>query len=212
VNIFVCPSADETGKFRGIVQAFPGVWDGRVLDVGSRSGNLKRVLPKGVYYGLDLYPPADIIANSGAGLPFREASFETVVALDVLEHTDNIYEAFQELCRVAREYVLITLPNVFEISSRLRFLFGTHCSAKYGLPVDPPADRHRWFFSFQEAMAFTHAWAHRCGFAVTADGCLIGPRRGAAAGRFALGRFPNLLSPSYLALLSRRGEREVSKV
>jgi SAM-dependent methyltransferase len=204
VNIFVCPSADDIGKFRGIVQAFPWVWDGLVLDVGCRSGNLKRVLSKDTYYGLDLYPPADIIGDLGAGLPFKDRSFDAVVALDVLEHTDDIYEALHELCRIARRYVVITLPNAFEIKARLKFLFGKQLSGKYGLPVDPPADRHRWLFSFQEAMAFTHALGKRCGYAVKSDGCLIGPRRGAAGGRFVVGRFPNLLSPIYVALLGRK--------
>lgn len=207
MNVIVCPSADETGKFRGIVQAFPGVWDGRVLDVGCRSGNLRGVLSKGTYCGLDVYPPADVIGNVGAGLPFKDVSFETVVALDVLEHTDDIYEAFRELCRVAREYVLITLPNAFEIKLRLKFLLGKQFSGKYGLPLEPPADRHRWIFSFQEAMAFTHAWAQRCGYAVQADGCLVGPRRSTSGGRFVVKRFPNLFSPWYVALLDRREEK-----
>jgi len=206
VNIFVCPSADEIGKFQGIVQALPGAWDGLVLDVGCRSGNLKRVLSKDTYYGLDLYPPADFIGNLGAGLPFMDASFDTVVALDVLEHTDNIYAAFQELCRIARRYVVIALPNAFEIKMRLKFVLGKQLSDKYGLPLDPPADRHRWLFSFQEAMNFAHAWGRRCGFAVRAEGCLIGPRRGVTGGPFAVGLFPNLLSPSYVALLDRREE------
>jgi SAM-dependent methyltransferase len=204
VNIFVCPSTDEIGKFQGIVEAFPGVWDGLILDVGCRSENLSHVLPKGTYRGLDLYPPADVIGNLGKGLPFKDISFDTVVALDVLEHTDDIYEAFRELCRITRRYVVITLPNAFEIRSRLKFLFGQQLSGKYGLPLDPPADRHRWLFSFQEAMDFTHAFGHQCAFAVKAEGCIIGPRRGIAGGRFAVELFPNLLSPSYVALLCRR--------
>ena len=126
MQVFVCPSRDEIGKFQGVVQAFPNVWDGLVLDIGSRSGNLRRALPKKAehYYGLDLYPPADIISTLEANLPFVNASFDTVVALDVLEHVDNIHKAFNELYRVTRKYVILVLPNAYEITSRIKFLLG----------------------------------------------------------------------------------------
>ena len=205
MRVFVCPSRDEIGKFQGLVCAFPDIWYGLVLDIGCRSENLKYVLANREihYYGLDLYPPADIVGNLEMGLPFEDASFDTVVALDVLEHTDNIYKACNELCRVARNYVLITLPNAYEVKSRLTFLFGRGLSAKYGLPLDPPDDRHRWLFSFQEARTFTHTMAQRHGFEVRVEGCLIGPHRAFAGGRLIASRLPNLLSPWYVSLLRR---------
>ena len=206
MKVFVSPSRDEIGKFQGVVQAFPGIWDGLVLDVGCRSGNLKGVLPgKQVRYcGLDLFPPADVIGNIEADLPFADVSFDTVVALDVLEHTNNIHEALNNLCRVARKYVLITLPNIYELQSRINFLFGRRLSGKYGLPFTPTVDRHRWFFSLREAKAFVHMLGRQQGFAVVAEGCLIGPRRGFVM-RGLVSYWPNLLSPLYVALLRREG-------
>jgi SAM-dependent methyltransferase len=194
------------GKFRGIVRAFPHIWEGRVLDIGCRSGNLKRALPgrEWCYWGMDLCPPADVIGDLEAGLPFEQASFDMVIALDVLEHTDNIYQAFAELCRVARTYILITLPNAYELRHRLRFFLGQELSGKYGLPLDPPGDRHRWLFSLLEARAFTHALGQRHNFAVMGEGCLVGPRRGWIGGRFVVQLCPNLLSPVYLSLLERK--------
>lgn len=45
------------------------------------------------------------------GRPFMDAFFDTVVALDALEYTDHIYEAFAELFRAVHQYVLIALRN-----------------------------------------------------------------------------------------------------
>ena len=206
MQVFVCPSRDEIGKFQGVVQAFPNVWDGLVLDIGSRSGNLRRALPKKAehYYGLDLYPPADIISTLEANLPFVNASFDTVVALDVLEHVDNIHKAFNELYRVTRKYVILVLPNAYEITSRIKFLLGQRLSGKYGLLLTHPEDRHRWLFSLREAKAFTDAMGAQHRLEVISEGCLVGPQRGSVWGRLMVRLFPNLFSPCYIALLRRK--------
>ncbi len=207
-KIFTCPRRDEAGKFYGVVQAFREIWRGRVLDIGCRSAKLKEVLHQHnkpvEYCGVDLYPPADIIADLEMGLPFEEEEFDVVVALDVLEHTDDIYKAFDEICRVTSQFVVITLPNAYELKGRIKFVLGFPLSGKYGLPIDPPADRHRWLFSFTEARKFVKEGALRRGFTVKDEGCLIGPRRARVVGNLLSGRFPNLLSPSYLCLLIRK--------
>jgi hypothetical protein len=205
MKVFVSPDGESTGKFASMVLAFPNIWRGSVLDVGCRSRQLKDALPKETseYLGVDLYPPADVVGNLGAGLPFDTASSDTVVALDVLEHTDDIYKSFAELCRVARSHVLIALPNLYDIGGRKRFFFGQPISGKYGLPVNPPSDRHRWLFSFQEALSFTHTMAAMNGFEVIEEGCLIGPRRSSIGIRHLVKAFPNLLAPAYVALLRR---------
>jgi len=211
VRIFVCASPDEIGKFHAVAQAMPDAWRGSVLDIGCRSGGFERALPAaGVrYVGLDLSPPAHVVGKLDAGLPFQDASSDTVVALDVLEHTDDIHHSFAELCRVARNHVLVVLPNLYDISYRLKFLLGRGPSSKYGLPLEPPADRHRWLFSFGEAKRFTHALGRRHGFDVKTEGCLVGPRRGAMGCRFLVRLSPALFSPWYLALLER-GSRRIS--
>ncbi|MFA0740822.1 MAG: hypothetical protein DFNUSKGM_000929 [Candidatus Fervidibacter sacchari] len=208
MRVFLCPQPDEIGKFHGVVNAFSDIWEGCVLDVGSRSGNLKHVLEecnaRVRYLGLDLFPPANVIANLEKGLPFSDKAFDVVVALDVLEHTDNIHKAFDELCRVACKFVVITLPNSYELRGRIKFLLGRPISGKYGLPPDQPMDRHRWLFSFSEARQFVRVRAYRCGFEVKDEGCLIGPRRSSMIARALVCRFPNLFSPWYLALLKRQ--------
>jgi len=205
MKVIVAAESATAGKLASIVQAFPNIWRGRVLDIGCRSRELKDALPQQAseYLGLDLYPPADVVGNLGRGLPFNDISSDTVVALDVLEHTDDIYYSFAELCRVARSYVLLILPNLYEITVRKRMFLGQRISGKYGLPVNPPMDRHRWMFSFREAENFTHAMAAKCGFKVVGEGCLTGPRRSAIGIRRIVSSFPNLLSPWYVALLER---------
>jgi hypothetical protein len=111
----------------------------------------------------------------------RTGSADTVVALDVLEHTDDIHHAFTELCRVASRYVVITLPNMYDWKTRIRYLRGRQLGAKYGLPVDPPGDRHRWFFGLDEARAFCRANGSRAGWRIIDERVLVGPAKSVRA-------------------------------
>lgn len=205
MKVFIAPSEKETGKFKGVVHAFPDIWKGSVLDVGCRSGNLKNVLnEKNVHYtGFDINPPADIIGNIEDGLPFRNNTFDIVVASDVLEHTNDIYRSFSELCRVASKYIIITLPNLYELKIRLRFLFGKTISQKYGLPEIPPNDRHRWFLSFDNARKFCRYQAEQNQAYIIDEGCLVGPKRRIIINKLLL-LFPNLFSPHYLVLMGKK--------
>ena len=209
MTVIVAPTRDELGKLRGIASTLSDVWSGRILDVGCRSGDFRRTLPDGAweYFGLDLVSPADVVASLDRGLPFPDDSFETVVALDVLEHTDDIHEGFRELCRVAERYVVVCLPNAYEALARLRFLLGRPLSGKYGLPALKPLDRHRWLFSWLEARAFSRSMSEGCGFQVEFEACLIGPRTKQLVGRSMVGRLPNLLSPWYVGLLRKSAAR-----
>ena len=205
MTVIVAPTRDGVGKLRGIVSTLNNVWSGRILDVGCRSGDLRRTLPDGAweYFGLDLVFPADVIASLNGGLPFPDNSFETVVALDVLEHTDDIHGSFRELCRVAERYVVVCLPNAYEALARLRFLLGKPLSGKYGLPAQKPLDRHRWLFSWKEAQAFTQSMSEDCGFHIEVQGSLIGPRTKSWLGLTMVDWLPNLLSPWYVVLLQK---------
>ena len=186
-------------KARCIVASFPDAWRGSVLDVGCRGGELRQAL-KGtdiIYRGLDIAAPADIVADLDEGIPLPVDDVEVIVALDVLEHTDDIYSAFRELCRVARTCIIISLPNNYELSARLKHLRGRPVSGKYGLPVEPPGDRHRWFFSMSDARAFCQRRARLEGWTLTDEGYMLGPRR-AKLGPIAAIR-PGLASSTYVA-------------
>jgi Methyltransferase domain len=181
-------------KAAGIVTAFSGIWHGLILDVGCRNKELREALDgRSVrYLGLDVKPPADVIADLNHEIPLPDGEADTVVALDVLEHVDAIYDAFAELCRVARRHVVISLPNAFVLDSRYRHLRG-RVSGKYGLPEEPPGDRHRWLFSLDDARRFCRHRAKMAGWCVAEEAVLVGPRRQRME---ALVRaLPNLLSP-----------------
>ena len=203
MQVFTSRTAGDTGKFEGVVDAFPDLWHGAVLDVGCRSGNLRWVLGGRIerYVGVDLVPPADVVADLETGLPFEDRTFDVTVALDVLEHTNDLHAAFDELARVTRRALVLSLPNCYEAGTRLKILFGRPLGGKYGLPVAPPQDRHRWFFSLADAARFVHDYGAARGWRVVSEGLLAGPRRRRLAP--VIRRFPGLLGKTYVAHLER---------
>lgn len=164
------PYAHPSGRAHFIIEEFADLLGGRLLDVGG--GSSVEVFKKHLgdrYYALDLEhsytlgesrtgTAHDKVLNLEAGiLPFEDESFDTVICTDVLEHIDNIYEAYDELFRVARRYVIISLPNNWP-GMLNSFLAGHNIShsAGYGLPPQPklPGQRHKYFFNLEEACDF----------------------------------------------------------
>jgi hypothetical protein len=143
-----------------------------------------------------------VIADLGGGLPLRTRGADTIVALDVLEHTDDIYNAFAELCRVASRNVVITLPNMYDWTATLRHLRGRRLSGKYGLPVDPPTDRHRWFFGLDEARDFCRARSAAAGWCVSDERVVVGPRGQSVVAKNVARRLPRWFCSTYFALLT----------
>ena len=136
-----------------------------VLDVGGDEGCMREYV-SGAYVCLDIAGVPDVFVNLEEGrLPFGDRAFETVVCLDVLEHLENIHGTFVELARVAARYMIISLPNAWRYLDKLRS-GRPHRLKFYGLPVEPPADRHRWFFSYTDAVAFVRELAQRTGMIV----------------------------------------------
>ena len=130
--------------------------DYSLLDAGCRDMTLKPLL-NGCkeYYGGDLVETDGVLeCNLEKPLLFEDNSFDVVVALDVLEHLNDPHGAFQELLRVAKRSLIISLPNMYYIKFRLNFLLGNGISGKYRFPADPIVDRHRWIMSFSEIEDF----------------------------------------------------------
>ena len=142
-----------------------------ILDVGADECYLKEHLSDNAsYWGIGLGGNLDQEINlEGGQLPFDDRSFDVVLCLDVLEHIESIHLIFDELCRVSRGYVVIALPNPWESFWRM-LRKGPHEQGRpmkfYGLPLDPPADRHRWFFGAEDAHQFIRHRAAGCGFDV----------------------------------------------
>lgn len=150
---------DRESKGRYVWLRYQSILRGAVLDVGADERHLAKHLPSEVSYtGIGLGGSPDIELDLELGrLPFEDDRFDCVLCLDVLEHLEGAHAMFDELCRVSRRHVIISLPNPhWEFYRMLRE--GNYCEGRhlkfYGLPPEPPEDRHRWFFSVEEAKAF----------------------------------------------------------
>jgi hypothetical protein len=136
------------------------ILEGRILDVGADNCSLRNFLPAGTEYtGIGLSSAVDMeIDLDKEGLPYKENSYDVVLCLDVLEHLNNLHEIFDQMCMVTRKYLIISLPNPWvDFTGMLRTGYYKHSELPmkfYNLPVDPPADRHRWFFGIHEAKRF----------------------------------------------------------
>jgi SAM-dependent methyltransferase len=192
VRVEGATSLDKAG---GIVAAFPEVWNGTVIDIGCRTRELEQSLSRHPvrYIGVDLEPPADVVASLEDPLPFEDGAADVVVALDVLEHVDAIYAAFDELCRVSRRHVIISLPNCSVVDYRLKQMRG-QLGRKYGLPEEPPGDRHRWLFSLDDARRFCRRRAEVAGWRVADEVVIVGPKRRRVEPL--VRAHPNLLAPT----------------
>ncbi len=128
---------------------------GRVLDVGCDKAYLRKMLPDCDYTGLDISGEPDIQLNLEGidHLPFNDDTFDCVLGSDILEHLDNLPHVFGELVRVSRNHLIISLPNNW-VNARKPIERGKGSIGHYGLPVECPADRHKWFFSLAEAKEF----------------------------------------------------------
>lgn len=160
------------GGYRGrkdkqefLVKNFGEFLNGSVLDVGCGNSNLRQLL-SGQYTGIDLFGNPDIIVNLEKRLPFEDKSYDTIVALDVLEHVDRLHYLIDEICRVSRKYVIISFPNMYEITFRVKYLLGKRLSGKYGLPANCPTDRHKWLISYEDARTFVYNQAKKNKFSI----------------------------------------------
>ncbi|MDP8230803.1 MAG: methyltransferase domain-containing protein [Candidatus Gorgyraea atricola] len=174
-NVNVYTSREDKPEY--LLKIFPDLFlsSDSLLDVGCDKKQLKKILlPKTSYAGIDITGMPDIIfdLDSGKSLPFEDKKFDLVFCSEVLEHLENIHFIFDELCRVSNKYVLISLPNAMTgISAYLRGniysdtleknkMFGKYIKF-YGLPLDKPLDRHRWFFNTEEALEFVRYRAEK---------------------------------------------------
>jgi SAM-dependent methyltransferase len=135
-----------------------------LLDVGCRDGVLRRYVDGLVSYcGLDLCRDGaggrlDCLGNLEQGLPFAQAAYDFVVALDCLEHLNDLQAGAEELLRVAKKAVIITLPNMAYVKQRMAFFVqGRFSTNKYNLSYNSCSrsdDRHRWVTVLPQTDAF----------------------------------------------------------
>lgn len=142
-----------------------------VLDVGGRTGLLRRFLPEHDIALVDVEPSdlPGLVLGSGSSLPFRDGAFDAVTACDTLEHVPPEHrEAFARECaRIGRSVVVIAgpyrQPRVEEAEALLACFLESKLDtihrylaehAQHGLPD----------------LATTEGWFRDAGFEVTSVG------------------------------------------
>ncbi len=120
----------------------------RVLDLGCRYGALTRAYAEGndvVGVDVDREALAEAaklgietrVADVDEPLPFADASFDVVVAGELLEHVRDPERLVGEASRILRPggTLVASVPNAFRLKNRLRFLLGRK-------PEDDPTHLH----------------------------------------------------------------------
>ena len=154
------PSREARSRF--VARRFRRYFSDSLLDVGCFEAPLRDILQGVEYTGIDVAGKPDIKLDleSCTKLPFASGEFNCVICVDVLEHLDNLHLIFDEIIRVAKRFIIISLPNCWR-DARRPIERGRGTFAHYGLPLDPPMDRHKWFFNYTEARQFLERQSQR---------------------------------------------------
>ncbi len=176
IGIETVSLANRDARAEHIVKRYGDSLTGRVLDVGCDTRRIKKLRPELDYFGVDIggEPDMQIDLQAAGALPLDDASFDTVVCTDVLEHLDNLHAIFAELLRVCRGRVILSLPNCW-YSFRRPIAKGRGEARHYGLPLEPPPDRHRWAFNAEQIVAFLAAHQATHGYRIAELDASINP-------------------------------------
>ena len=132
----------------------------KVLDIGCREMILKEYLEGNFdYLGLDYISKksnaSDFINhNLEKGLPDNLNNIDTIVALDVLEHIENIHDVYKEFFSITNKTIVVALPNIAYYKFRINFLIKGVLSGKYIFSEEKVLDRHRWIPNYQSIDKF----------------------------------------------------------
>jgi SAM-dependent methyltransferase len=139
---FTIAGDERAGWFRARIEELSqklGKGQLDILDIGCRDGTLTSLYAKGHRVkGLDVDPDAVARANQLGSLeakkhdlnlepvPFPDASFDAVVAGEVLEHLqfpDNVVAEIRRVLRPGGVFIG-SVPNAFRLRNRITFLMG----------------------------------------------------------------------------------------
>ena len=168
-----------------IARTFGNYLSGSILNIGG--GGEKHLLSylepqEYIEVDIDGEPDLRIDLDTEMPLPINSGRFDTVLCTEVLEHLENLHEVFEELLRISRRYVIISVPNALlafrpylrriVYQPEARSLPGEKLgrySKFYGLPLWKPQDRHRWFFSYTEAEYFFNYHTNTLGYKIVEE-------------------------------------------
>ncbi|WP_013630256.1 class I SAM-dependent methyltransferase [Rubinisphaera brasiliensis] len=138
-----------------VLEQFGDVLKGKILDVGCYEAPLRELLPNEEYWGIDIVGKPDQVVNleECERLPFEDKSYDCVMCIEVLEHLNNLHAMFADLFRVSNKYVIVSLPNCW-CGARGKLAKGRGEILHYGLPLEKPLDRHKWFINVSQVSEF----------------------------------------------------------
>ena len=118
---------------------------GRSLEIGGGSGNFKEFFPNVITSDIVFTPWADVIADAHA-LPFRSASFDNLILIDVLHHLENPCTFFDEAKRLLHPNgrIILIEPCISMLSAPFYHLFHPEPVEMHADPfaiVQPDRDR-----------------------------------------------------------------------
>ena len=127
-----------------------------LLDVGCRDGILRRNINKEIdYFGADLFNCGPHVNYVGDIMEINfDRKFDIVSAIDILEHLEEPTSAFEKLLELSNRYLIISLPNCYDLKSRYHFAINGTLGGKYNFSSDKIVDRHRWVMSAREVNEF----------------------------------------------------------
>ncbi|OGS22596.1 MAG: hypothetical protein A2252_03185 [Elusimicrobia bacterium RIFOXYA2_FULL_39_19] len=131
-------------KFESFVKLMNAGREGgqKILDIGCNNGWVSTLyrLPGDEIKGIDISEAnikkakeAEVDAiqcDIEKELPYPDASFDIIICADVLEHLFFPENVIKEMYRVLKigGFVIIGIPNLFCLKSRIEMLFGLQCS------------------------------------------------------------------------------------
>jgi 2-polyprenyl-3-methyl-5-hydroxy-6-metoxy-1,4-benzoquinol methylase len=128
---------------------------GKLLDVAAGAGYTSHVLKKcgfdvtATEINTEQFLAADVPVEAidlNLSLPYPDASFPYILALEIVEHLEAPSRFVREIARVLEPggTALISTPNITSLASKVRFLFKSEFSLFYNRPDrlhDPLDDR-----------------------------------------------------------------------
>ncbi len=126
-------------KLQELVSSLPGE---TILEIGSGEGYIlnyiQEVRPdldmvgsdishKDILLNSRLHPPVKWFVTKGENLPFQKGAFDLILACEVLEHIENPTMVLDEMKRVAKSHIIISVPQepVWRILNLLRLKYAS---------------------------------------------------------------------------------------
>ena len=159
-------------------QVLPHYYGTTLLDIGCGDGVVSQHLPRNcLYTGLDIsdaciyeqrhdnpkvrYVKADQIPD----LMRSEGPWDTVLLLDVIEHTRRFTPLFELALKRANRQVVVSLPNELFVLDRLRMLQGHELNAhSLDLLSQPEGFKHQFIINIAKARTLLSEQAATAGF------------------------------------------------